>query len=112
VPVTAFSYNGSAAACAQTAGAKCIFGANPAWLSAEATTLPVDILDGKKPAQRDVIVRANFVTSDPFDSKLFPNAKMEKIEVGKNVFPDLAPGLTLPVQPDWVEITAQEAAGQ
>ena len=36
---------------------------------------------------------------------------MQKIEVGKNAFPDLAPGLTLPITPDWVEITAEEAAG-
>ena len=111
VPFTAFSYNGSAVACAQTAGAKCIFGANPAWLSSEAIKLAVQILDtGKKPDQRDQIVRADFVTSDPFTSKLFPDAKMQKIEVGKNVFPDQPPGLTLPVTPNWMTITAAEAA--
>jgi len=111
VPFTAFSYNGSAVACAQTAGAKCIFGANPAWLSSEAIKLAVQILDtGKKPAQRDQLVRADFVTSDPFTSKLFPDAKMQKIEVGKNVFPDQPPGLTLPVTPSWMTITAAEAA--
>lgn len=111
VPFTAFSYNGSAVACAQTPGAKCIFGANPAWLSSEAIKLAVQILDtGKKPDQRDQLVRADFVTSDPFTSKLFPDAKMEKIEIGKNVFPDLPPGLTLPVTPSWMTITAAEAA--
>jgi ribose transport system substrate-binding protein len=110
VPFTAFSYNGSAVACAQTAGAKCIFGANPAWLSAEAIRLAVQILDGKKPDQRDQLVRADFVTSDPFTSKLFPDAKTDKIEVGKNVFPDQPPGLTLPVTPDWMTITAAEAS--
>ena len=31
---------------------------------------------------------------------------MQKIEIGKNAFPDLSPGLTLPITPDWVEITA------
>jgi ribose transport system substrate-binding protein len=36
---------------------------------------------------------------------------MEKIEIGKNAFPDLAPGLALPITPDWVSISAQEAAG-
>ena len=40
-----------------------------------------------------------------------PNAKMQKIEIGENVFPDLPPGLTLPITPDWVEITPAEAAG-
>ncbi|TGU54158.1 sugar ABC transporter substrate-binding protein, partial [Mesorhizobium sp. M2D.F.Ca.ET.148.01.1.1] len=37
--------------------------------------------------------------------------KMIKIAVGENAFPDQAPGLTLPITPDWVEITATEAAG-
>jgi ribose transport system substrate-binding protein len=110
VPFTAFSYNGSAVACAQTAGAKCIFGANPAWLSSEAIKLAVQILDtGKKPDQRDQLVRADFITSDPYTSTLFPDAKMEKIALGTNVFPDLAPGLTLPVTPSWMTITAAEA---
>ena len=34
-----------------------------------------------------------------------------KIELGRTVFPDLAPGLSLPISPDWVTITPQEAAG-
>ncbi|MER9474880.1 hypothetical protein NKI60_20500, partial [Mesorhizobium sp. M0520] len=42
---------------------------------------------------------------------LYPHATMQKIEVGKNAFPDMAPGLFLPVSPDWVEITPAEAAG-
>ncbi len=32
-------------------------------------------------------------------------------QVGVNAFPDQAPGLTLPITPDWVDITAAEAAG-
>ena len=36
---------------------------------------------------------------------------MQKIEIGKNAFPDLAPGVSLPITPDWVEITPAEAAG-
>ncbi|HTW28411.1 MAG TPA: substrate-binding domain-containing protein [Acetobacteraceae bacterium] len=113
VPFTAFSYNGSAVACAQTPGAHCILGANPAWLSAEALKLAVSILDtGKKPAEREQMVRADFLTSDPFTSKLYPQAKMEKIEIGKNAFPNLPPGLTLPVSPHWMTITAEEAAGK
>ena len=92
VPVTGFSYNGSAVACAQTEGAKCILGANPAWLSSEAIKLAVDILDtGQKPAERATVVRADFITTDPFTSKLYPNAKMQKIELGKTAFPDLPP---------------------
>lgn len=112
VPVTAFSYNGTAVACAQTEGAKCILGSNPAYLSSEAIRLAVDILDGKpKPADRHVLVNGDFLTTDLMKSELYPEAVFQKIEIGKNAFPDLPPGLTLPITPDWVNITAQEAAG-
>ncbi len=112
VPVTAFSYNGTAVACLQTEGAKCIQGANPAYLSSEAIKLAVDILDGKpKPADRHVLINADFLSTDPIKSELYPDAVIQKLEIGKNAFPDLSPGLTLPISPSWVEITAQEAAG-
>ena len=112
VPVTAFSYNGTAVACLQTAGAKCILGSNPAFLSSEAIKLAVDILDGKpKPADRHVLVNGDFLTTDPIKSELYPDAVMQKLEMGKNAFTDQPPGLTLPITPDWVDITAKEAAG-
>jgi ribose transport system substrate-binding protein len=112
VPVTGFSYNGTAVACAHASGAKCILGSNPAFLSSEAIKLAVDILDGKpKPKDRHILVYGDFVTTDPIKSELYPDAVMQKIEIGKNAFPDRAPGVTLPVSPDWVEITPEEAAG-
>jgi ribose transport system substrate-binding protein len=112
VPVTAFSYNVAAVTCAQTPGAKCILGSNPAYLSSEAIKLAVDILDGKpKPADRHILVYGDFVTTDPIKSALYPDAVMDKIEIGKNAFPDGAPGLTLPVTPSWVDITAKDASG-
>ncbi|MET0599990.1 MAG: substrate-binding domain-containing protein [Mesorhizobium sp.] len=112
VPVTAFSYNVAALACVQTEGAKCILGSNPAYLSSEAIKLAVDILDtGKKPENREISIKGDFLTTDPIESELYPGTKMVKIAVGENAFPDRAPGLTLPITPDWVEITAEEAAG-
>ncbi len=36
---------------------------------------------------------------------------MQKMVLGETVFPDLPPALTLPITPDWVEITPAEAAG-
>ncbi len=112
VPVTAFSYNVAATTCAQTEGAKCILGSNPAYLSSEAIKMAVDILDGKpKPADRHILVYGDFITTDPIKSELYPDAVMQKIEIGKNAWPDRPPGLTLPITPDWVEITAEEAAG-
>jgi ribose transport system substrate-binding protein len=111
VPVVGFSYNVAALTCAETKS-PCILGSNPAYLSSEAIKLAVEILDtGKRPEQRSIEVEGDFVTTTPFESKLFPGTKMQTIEVGVNAFPDQAPGLTLPITPDWVEITAAEAAG-
>jgi ribose transport system substrate-binding protein len=113
VPVTAFSFNGSAVACMETDGASCILGSNPPYLSAEAIKLAVEILDtGKRPENRAILVPNSFFSTDPLPSKLFPETVIQKLEAGKNAFPDLSPGLFLPVSPDWVEITPQEAAGQ
>ena len=112
VPVTGFSYNVAALTCAQTEGAKCILGSNPAYLSSEAIKLAVQILDtGERPTERSVVVNGDFVTTTPFASTLYPDANMLQIEVGVNAFPDSAPGLTLPITPDWVDITAAEASG-
>ena len=59
-----------------------------------------------------VSVKGDFVTTDPFELEaLSRTPRCMKIEVGKNAFPDQPPGLTLPITPDWVEITAAEAAG-
>jgi ribose transport system substrate-binding protein len=112
VPVTGFSYNGTAVSCLETEGAKCILGANPGWLGAQAIKLAVEILEGTKPEDRHVLVNADFLTTDPIESELYSdNDTMQRLEAGKNAFPDLAPGLTLPISPDWMDITAQEAAG-
>jgi ribose transport system substrate-binding protein len=114
VPVTAFSYNTAAVTCVQTEGAACILGSNPAFLSSEAIRLAVDILDGKpKPNDRHILVYGDFLATNggEWKSELYPDATIQKIEIGKNAFPDRPPGLTLPISPDWVEITAEEAAG-
>ena len=111
VPVTGSSFNLSTVTCAQTVGAACMLTSNPPYLSAEALKLAVEILDGKMPPQKHIFVAAPFLTTDPVPSKIFPDAVMEKIVVGKNAFPDLAPGLCLPFSPSWVEIKPQELGG-
>ncbi|RWE38694.1 MAG: sugar ABC transporter substrate-binding protein [Mesorhizobium sp.] len=111
VPITGSPFNLTTTTCAQTHGAQCILAPNPAYLSAEALKLAVEIMDGKKPAEKKILLRNAFLTTDPVPSELYPDATMQKIEVGKNAFPDMAPGLFLPVSPDWVEITPAEAAG-
>ena len=109
VPVTGSSFNLSALTCVRTPGAACILASNPAYLSAEALKLAVAILDGKVPPSKHVFVHAPLLTTDPMTSKLYPDEVMEKIEIDKNAFPDLAPGLCLPFSPSWVDIKPQEA---
>jgi ribose transport system substrate-binding protein len=111
VPVTGFAYNNTAVTCAQTPGAKCILGSNPAYLSADALRLAVEVLDGKAPASKQVFVYGAFLTTDPIKSDAYPDARFEKIEIGKNAFPDQPPGLDLPISSDWLQISPKEAAG-
>jgi ribose transport system substrate-binding protein len=112
VPVTGFSYNSSAIDCAKTKGASCILGANPAYLSAEAIKLAVDVLDGKQAKKPGfVYLYTPYLTTHPIPVTGYGFAKMSKIALGKTAFPSLAPGLTLPVTPTWIKITPQEAAG-
>lgn len=111
VPITAAAFNGTAVACLQTPGAKCILGANPPYLSAEAIKLAVDILDGKKPPEKTVLYKSPDLMTDVVEATYAPGSKSQKIEIGKSAFPDLAPGLSLPITPDWVSISPAEAAG-
>jgi ribose transport system substrate-binding protein len=112
VPIAAAAFNGTAVDCLQTKGAACILGANPPYLSAEAIRLAVAILDGKKPADKHVLFNSPGLATDlPAGAKYAPDSTVVKMELGKNVFPDLAPGISLPISPDWVEITPKEAAG-
>jgi ribose transport system substrate-binding protein len=111
VPVTGSPFNLTTTTCVETKGAQCILAPNPAYLSAEALKLAVAVLDGAKPPEKHILLHDAFLTTDPQPSKRFPDAKMDKIEVGKTAFPDLAPGLVLPVSPDWLQISPAEAAG-
>jgi ribose transport system substrate-binding protein len=114
VPIVAAAFNGTGVACVQ-ANAKCWLGANPPSLSAEAIKLAMDVLDGHPPANassdKTVLFNSPGLTTDPIDVKYAPNSTAVKIELGKTVFADLAPGLSLPISPDWVTITPQEASG-
>jgi len=112
VPITAFPFNIAAITCAQTEGAHCLLIPGPAYLSAEALKLAVEILDsGERPAQRNILIKGDFMSTHPFVSERHPDVKIVNIVLGENAFPDLAPGLTVPISPDWVNITAEEAAG-
>ena len=113
VPIVMFAYNGSATACATETqpGLKCFIYTHPPYLSAEAIKLAVDILDGHPPANKTVLGDYPRLTTDIVKGDFSPGSDLRKLEIGVNVFPDLPPGLVLPASPDWVNITAEEAAG-
>lgn len=112
VPVVGGAYNVSALTCLETEGANCILMSNPAYMSAEAIKLAVEILDtGVRPAERSIVFKGPMLTNTPMQSTLYPDQPMEKLELGLNAFPDQPPGLGMPITPEWVEITAAEAAG-
>jgi ribose transport system substrate-binding protein len=111
VPIVMFAYNGSATACVQTAGVKCFIYTHPPFLSADALKLAVDVLDGHPPANK--LTEADYprLTTDVIQADFSKGAVLEKLEVGKNVFPDYPPGLVLPASPKWIDITPEEASG-
>ena len=112
VPVGGFSYNVSAVTCLQTEGAKCFLASSPAYISAEVLRLIVDSLDsGTPPAQREFEMKTEYLSTHPQASKLYPDVAVRQIVEGETAFPELPPGLYLPPSPDWIEITAAEAAG-
>src|SRR4051794_31421220 len=86
VPVAAAAFNGTAVTCATTPGAKCILGANPPYLSAEAIKLAVEILDGKKPAEKTVLFKSPGLATDLVAAHYAVGSNVVKIEPGKNVF--------------------------
>ena len=113
VPIVMFAYNGSASACVTETepGLKCFIYTHPPYLSAEAIKLAVEILDGHPPASKTVLGDYPRLTTDIVKGDFSPGSDLRKLEIGVNVFPDLPPGLVLPASPDWVNITAEEAAG-
>jgi ribose transport system substrate-binding protein len=111
VPIVMFAYNGSATACAQEPGLKCFIYTHPPYLSADAIKLAVDVLDGKPPATKLVENDYPRLTTDIVEGDFSPGVVFDKLEIGKNVFPDLPPGLVLPVSPSWIDITPEEASG-
>ena len=112
VPVVGFSYNVAALTCAETQ-VRSASSARTRPISRRRRSSSPSRSSTPASGRPSVRSRSKATSSPPtpFESKLFPDTKMQTIEVGKNAFPDQAPGLTLPITPDWVEITAAEAAG-
>lgn len=108
VPMYAQAYNGSFVQCATFKGIQCAITSNPATLGAEAMKLAVEILDGKQVPNKVTIPSPAFETN----GVSVPGTRFEKIAVGKNAFPKLPPGATVPFSPQWTHITPTQALGR
>lgn len=112
VPIVLFAYNGSATACATETepGLECFVYTHPPYLSADAIKLAVDVLDGNPPETQLIENDYPRLTTMQVEGD-FSGAPIHDLEVGVNVFPDMPPGVVLPIAPEWLEVTPEEAAG-
>jgi ribose transport system substrate-binding protein len=107
VPVVGFSYNGTLVTCARV-HATCMVGSNPAWLSALAAKIALQVLEGKTPNKpQHVLLQTPLFESN---NVRIPGAMISKIQLGVNAFPNLPAGLTIPFSPPWARVTPQEVA--
>ena len=113
VPIVAFSYNGTATECATETepGLECFIYTHPPYLSADAIKLAVDVLDGNPPATKEILNDYPRLTTKQVEGDFSPGVEIQDLEIGKNVFPDMPPGVVLPIAPKWLEVTPEEAAG-
>jgi ribose transport system substrate-binding protein len=100
VPMYCQAYNGTLVACVQQK-VPCIITANPPWIAAQAEKIAVGILDGKKPAAKQITLASPcFVTN----SVQPDGASCQKVVLGQNAYPSLSPGAALPISPPWADI--------
>lgn len=106
VPMYCQAYNGTFVACAQQK-VPCIITSNPPWIGAEALRYAMEIKGGTTPASKTLTLDSPcFVTNDVQPE----GATCEKIELGKNAYPDRSPGLSLPVSPPWATIAPEQVS--
>lgn len=107
VPMYCQAYNGTFVACVKNK-VPCVITANPPWIGAQAMKTAVDILSGNKPSSNVLTLDSPcFVTNSvqPQDKSC------DTIALGTNAYPDLPPGMALPVSPSWTSIKPSQVAG-
>jgi ribose transport system substrate-binding protein len=107
VPIYAQAYNGTFVQCATTKGMQCAITSNPATLGAEALRAAVEELQGKSLPSQITLPSPAFETNNV----TVPGVSFQKIAVGKNAYPKLPPGATIPFSPAWTQITPAQALG-
>jgi ribose transport system substrate-binding protein len=116
VPTTCYGYNGELVGCAQGHYTCAALSGAPTVVQI-ALKLGLDAAEGKKTTSKSGIVRMPmtlFLTGPTVKLNVpkSSNVTVEKVVLGKNAFPQLAPGLALPYTLPQYEITPQQAAGR
>jgi ribose transport system substrate-binding protein len=106
VPMTTFSYNEGMLWCKDNPEVPCLLGSSPAYISGEAMRLGLDIIDGKrKGAPTTVFYDSPFFLSG---TDVQPETKAPVKAVDEYAEPDLDPGTTIPLSPDWAKLSPEE----
>jgi ribose transport system substrate-binding protein len=113
---TCYGYNGELVACAKQK-AKCAILTGSPVVVQTAMEVVLKALDGQgappKDEQVPVPMKLYVSNSEGFQPKENPaNVEIENIELGKNAYPDLPPGLALPFTSDTYDISAEQASGK
>ena len=114
VPTTCYGYNGELVACAQGHYTCAILTGAPIVVQ-QAMKLALDAVEGKPtPAKNKIVpVLMKLYVTNLSAVKLNPGSvQVEQIQLGKNCFPQLAPGLALPYTLPQYMITPNQAAGR
>lgn len=100
VPMTTFSYNEGMIWC-NDHEVPCLLGSSPAYISGEAMRLGLDVIDGKRKGEPTTV----FFGSPFFlkGTEIQPETKNPVKPVEEYAEPDLDPGTTIPLSPDWAD---------
>jgi ribose transport system substrate-binding protein len=107
VPLTTFSYNEGMVWC-KDHNVACLLGSSPAYISGEAMRLALDVVHGtRKGSPTTVFFPSPFFLSG---TKIQPDTQNPVKPVDKYAAPNLDPGTTIPLSPDWAQpqLTAAE----
>jgi ribose transport system substrate-binding protein len=105
VPMTTFAYNEGMLWCADHK-VPCLLGSSPAYISGEAMRLGLDVIDGKRKGTPTTVFFPSPFFATNTDVK--PDTKAPVKDVDEYAEPDLDPGTTIPISPDWAKLTAEE----
>lgn len=114
VPATCYGYNGELVACGTGHHQCAVLTGSPVVVQI-AMKLALDKLMGKSVAPKSQTVPVPmqlFVTDKASFHPKVHNVQIVQIKVGKNCFPNLPPGLALPITLPQYPITPQQAAGR